>query len=91
MTDGDKPIDHEALNRYVDGELDPETRRKVERHLAENPGDEERVRAYQAQSAALHRAYAHVLDEPIPDRLLDTVHGDRGEEGKRSAWGPAAA
>lgn len=86
MIDTDEPIDHEALNRYVDGELDAETRRKVERHLAENPDDAEAVRAYRAQSAALHRAYAHVLEEPIPDRLLDTVHGDRGEESKRPAW-----
>jgi anti-sigma factor RsiW len=57
------------LHAYVDGALDAETRRAVEAHLAQHPGDQARVDAYLAQRRALHERYDAVLDEPIPETL----------------------
>ncbi|WP_290647749.1 NepR family anti-sigma factor [Aquisalimonas sp.] len=55
------------------GQLDKRTLRDVERYLAASSADRERVRVYQAQSRMLYRAYASVLDEPVPARLRDLL------------------
>ncbi|WP_290647751.1 NepR family anti-sigma factor [Aquisalimonas sp.] len=72
MGTGDQ-LDPGLLSDYVAGELDAQTLRDVERYLAASPADQERVRVYQAQSRMLYRAYASVLDEPVPARLLDLL------------------
>lgn len=69
MTDRHDRLPGELLSDYLAGELDEWTRREVELHLKENPGDRERLRIYRAQSETLYLAYASVLDEPVPDRL----------------------
>lgn len=62
-------ITEDDLHAYVDGALSPARRAEVEAYLAEYPEDAERVRAYQAQNAALKAAFDPVLDEPLPDQL----------------------
>jgi anti-sigma factor RsiW len=67
----------EALVAYLDGELVDAERRQVEAWLAADPAALERMAAL-AQSAELVReACAEVLDEPIPERLIDAVRGAR--------------
>jgi anti-sigma factor RsiW len=81
MNDRSDSLSPELLSDYVDGELDEPTRRGVEARVRENPVDRERLRDYQAQSETLHRAYASVLDEPVPDRLMEVLErSDAGEE-----------
>lgn len=72
MVTGDQ-LDPGLLSDYVAGELDAQTLRDVERYLAASSADRERVRVYQAQSRMLYRAYASVLHEPVPARLLDPL------------------
>ena len=73
MTDQSEQIDPELINDYVDGELDAETRLMVERYLEAHPDERERVTIYRAQSSALRDGYASVLNEPIPDALMDVI------------------
>ena len=73
MNDRNRSLPPEVLSDYVDGELDEETRWEVWARVQQDPDDRERLRDYQAQSATLRRAYASVLDEPVPDRLKEVL------------------
>jgi hypothetical protein len=63
----------EILMAYADGELDAETRRQIEAAMADDRSIAERVAQHQSLRADLGAAFAPVLDEPIPQRLLDAT------------------
>lgn len=80
------------LNAYVDGELTPERRAAVEAHLADQPGDRERVLAWRAQTATLRALYGHVADERPPARLSPRrLAAERRRNWSRVAMATAAA
>jgi anti-sigma factor RsiW len=58
------------IQAYVDGHLDDKTARCLEERMRASPELAERVRDYQEQKEALGLAYGHILDEPVPERLL---------------------
>ena len=60
----------EILMPYADGELDGETRRAIEAEMAVNPQVAREVERQRAMRADVGAAFAGVLDEQIPDRLL---------------------
>ena len=65
----------EALVAYLDGELDDAERRHVEAWLEADPAVRDRLAAL-AQSADLVRgAYADILNEPVPERLIAAARG----------------
>jgi anti-sigma factor RsiW len=65
----------EALVAYLDGELDDTERRHVKAWLDADPAVRERLAAL-AQSADLVRAaYADIIDEPVPERLIAAANG----------------
>jgi len=64
------PIREEALHAYVDDELDPAERDDVQRWLAANAADAERVAAYQQQRRLLQEAFEPVLQEQVPPGLM---------------------
>lgn len=66
-------VDDELLHAYVDGEVSQAQRERVEAYLTEHPAALSRVRIYLRHEAALKLLYDSVMDEPIPERLLDTV------------------
>jgi anti-sigma factor RsiW len=68
-----RPIEDQDLHAYVDGEIDQERRIEVEAWLARNPADAERVRAWAAQNRLLHAHLDDVLNEPMPQRLLQAA------------------
>jgi len=68
-------MNDERLMAYLDGELDAAERAAAEREIAADPALTERVRAQQALRARLQAAYAPVLDEPLPERLLAATRG----------------
>jgi len=68
-------MNEERLMAYLDGELDAAERIEAEREIAADPALAERVRAQQALRARLRAAYAPVLDEPVPERLLAAARG----------------
>jgi anti-sigma factor RsiW len=66
----------EALVAYLDDELDSAERHHVDAWLAAEPAARERLAAL-AQSAELVRgAFADIVDEPLPDRLLAAARGE---------------
>ena len=66
----------EALVAYLDGELDPAERCHVEAWLDADPAVRDRLSAL-AQSADLVRsAYADIVNEPVPERLLAAARGE---------------
>jgi anti-sigma factor RsiW len=65
-----KPLITEAeLHASVDGHLPEPNLADVEAWLREHPQDAERIAQYRRQNAALHGAYDHVLEEPVPEKL----------------------
>lgn len=79
MTEPQKgPIPEADLHAYVDGFL-PEARRvEVEHHLAANPHEAERVRAYLKLNEVLHTVFDPVLDEPTPSQTKRREKGWAG-------------
>jgi hypothetical protein len=64
----------ETLMAYADGELDAETRRRVEAAMASDPAIAERVAKHRAMRVDLGAAFGGILDEPVPSRLLDAAN-----------------
>jgi anti-sigma factor RsiW len=60
----------ETLGAYADGELDAATRAAVETAMASDPQLAQRIAAQRALRARLEQAFAPVLSEPVPERLL---------------------
>lgn len=66
-------IEEADLHALVDGELDPERRRKVEDHLLQNPDDAALVESWRRQNAALRAAFEPVALETPPLSLRDAA------------------
>ncbi len=60
----------ERLIAYLDGELSPAERTAFEAELAADPTLAAQAELHEALSARVAGAYAPVLDEPVPPRLL---------------------
>ena len=68
----------EALVAYLDGELDADERRHVEAWLEADPAVRERLTALAQTGELLRGAYADIVDEPVPPRLIAAVRGASG-------------
>ena len=60
----------EILMAYADGELDAQTRRAIEAEMTVDPQVAQEVERHRAMRAEVGGAFAGLLDEPVPDRLL---------------------
>jgi anti-sigma factor RsiW len=58
------------LHSYLDGELPPAERARVEGLLADDPQAAERLGQYRNLFELLHERYDGVLEEPVPERLI---------------------
>jgi hypothetical protein len=83
MTDDDRI----AAMAYVDGELAGAERAAFDARLVHEPALATAVARERALRATLQSAYAPVLDEPVPGRLLDLL----AMPGPQAATPPAAA
>jgi len=84
-----KPILEEELHALADNRLPPDRKAEIEAWLAQHPPQAERVGAWRAQNALLHRAFDPILAAPLPTRLLDAVRNPaRGA--RFSVWRLAA-
>jgi hypothetical protein len=68
-------IDDATLMAYSDGELSAEERAEIERALAADAGLRAQLEAHQKMRAQLSGAYADLLDEPVPERLIAAARG----------------
>jgi anti-sigma factor RsiW len=68
-TNEHRPIDDVMLSAWLDQELDPAERARVDDWLREHPADAERVRRWGADRDALGARLGSVLAEAVPERL----------------------
>jgi hypothetical protein len=66
----------DVLMAYADGELDLRTRAQVEDAMAADPQIASRVAAHQALRKTLQSGFDQVLDEPVPDRLIEAARAN---------------
>lgn len=66
-------ISQETLYAYVDNELDPVKSAQVEAAMAADPELASMIEEQRALRALLGSAYAPVLDEPMPQRLISAA------------------
>ena len=69
-------IDRSQLAAFADGELSPEEAAAVVMHLADHPEDQAFVDEIMAANAALARAFAAPMSEPVPDAIRATILGE---------------
>ncbi len=92
MSQGGRPIGEDDLHGYVDGRLDAERQAAVERYLAANPDEAERVAGWVAVNEALVASLAFKLRQPIPPGLdIRRLAAARGGVGRWGAWRVAAS
>lgn len=77
-------ITESDLHAYADGRLNEQRRGAVEAWLASRPEDAERIADYRRLTAAMRGAYDPVLDEPVPEHLVQFSRA-------RIRWGRYAA
>jgi hypothetical protein len=70
----------ENLSAYADGELDEATRAALEAAMAADPVLARRVARHRALRARVQDAFAPVLTEPVPERLLAAARGPGSAE-----------
>lgn len=86
----------ETLMTYVDGELDASTSAALEAAIAKDPELAARAKRQRQLRLAVCAAFEPVLQEPVPQRLLDAVRGTATPQGNdattirvaRAAWSP---
>lgn len=84
----------ETLMAYVDGELDEQARVAVEAAMLADPDIAARVARQQALRKRVRLAFARVVEEPVPDRLLAAAAPQRTgnviplrrKEARRWSW-----
>ena len=68
-------VSDETLMAYADGEADAATRAIIETAMRDDPEVRRRVAHHQALREAVQGSFSAVLDEPVPQRLIDAARG----------------
>lgn len=89
-------VTDEMLMALADGELDQGTAASVRRSVEADPALGRRLAEFQQARRIAKQAFAGVLDEPVPERLVVSVGADRRWPDARSArlkraWLPIGA
>jgi hypothetical protein len=66
-------VSDEMLMAFVDGELEPQAAEEVARAIAAEPGLAQRADAFRTSRGLARDAFAPVMAEPVPERLVDTI------------------
>jgi len=66
----------EALVAYLDGELDNDERADVEAWLDADPAVRDRLLALTESDTLVRNAFAEIVSEPVPERLLAAARGE---------------
>ncbi len=69
----DQPMTEAELHALVDGQLTPERQYEIEAYLASRPDEAQRADTYRAQKRELRALFDPVLDEALPQRVLDAA------------------
>jgi hypothetical protein len=76
----------ETLMAYADGELDAETRRAIEAEMAVDPQVAQEVEKHRALRVDVGQAFAGVLTEQVPARLLRTATKAKAMPRRQWSW-----
>jgi len=68
-------VSDETLMAYADGEADAATRAIIEAAMREDPEVRRRIAEHRAMRETMQGAFSAVLDEPVPQRLIDAARG----------------
>lgn len=68
-------LSEETLMAYADDELDAATRASVEAAMQEDPEIGKSIARHRALRDRMQGAFSAVLNEPVPDRLVDAARG----------------
>jgi hypothetical protein len=68
-------VSDETLMAYADGEVDAATRAIIETAMREDPEVRRRIAEHRALREAMQGSFSAVLDEPVPQRLIDAARG----------------
>jgi hypothetical protein len=68
-------VSDETLMAYADGEVDAATRAIIEAAMREDPEIRRRIAEHRALREAMQESFSAVLDEPVPQRLIDAARG----------------
>ena len=71
MTERDTTNDDEALSALLDNALPPDETAELRRRLEREPALRARLAELEHANTAVHKAYAGVIDEPLPASVLD--------------------
>ncbi len=66
----------EALVAYLDGELDNDERAHVEAWLDADPAVRDRLLGLAESAGLVRNAFAEIVNEPVPERLLAAARGE---------------
>jgi len=69
------PVREQDLHALVDEQLDAQRRAEVEAWLADNPAEAARVAEWRTHRDILRTLLDPILDEPLPQRLIDVGKG----------------
>ena len=67
------PITEADLHAWVDGQLPADRQREIEAYLAGRPDEAQRIASYRAQKRDLRALFDPVLDEVLPQRVLQAA------------------
>lgn len=82
--------DDELISAWLDGELEGAEADRVQAWLRDHPDDAAQVRLWAADRDALRARLQPVLEEPVPDRLTQTVWQRHRSPASRGPWLQAA-
>jgi anti-sigma factor RsiW len=68
-------ISDETLMAYVDGELDASAQASVEAAIQQDPSIGKRIAEHRALREKMQSAFSAVLEEPVPERLIQAARG----------------
>ena len=86
MSSSGKAFSDEALQAYVDNQIDPATREEIETYLGEHPEKARELEDFRRYNLGLHLLYDPVLSESIPQSMTQTQ-----QPGRRRIWSLARA
>jgi anti-sigma factor RsiW len=68
-------VSDESLMAYADGEADAATRAIIETAMRDDPEIHRRIEEHRALRETMQGAFSAVLDESVPQRLIDAARG----------------
>ncbi|WP_455204295.1 hypothetical protein [Kaarinaea lacus] len=75
-----EPVTIAHVHAYVDDQLTDIQAEMVEQYFDNNPQKFDELQQYLSINDKCHAVFGHVLQQQIPEEMLETVYGDHGEE-----------